>query len=516
MSISEEIIALRKRLEALSEKEADAPTDELEKALLPVFKEYRHLQDKNVAVLFSGGLDTSYIVHFLANVIGAKVTTIAANVGSTEPREISWDEQQQEIRKRALELGAIRHETPDCRKPLANLAMVAVKAEAALGGGFGHPPASSLSRTVISEAVIDYAVTHECNAIFHGSNGSQNNPYRFHYGLRHYAEKKGFALLPPGEKAWRKNQLVEATPNLDCPLTRDQEELYLKKFGVPIFKDPTAGNISTDENLCGNEREEAGISNPEQRYKVFKGEAKAEEDISVRFKHGVPVALKCGEEEWKNLPPLQMMEELNRIGYAHHIGEYDYAEARPNGLKVREIHVSPALTILNSAHSRLRSHIVAPEKDYIMRLLSQDWSTLVMECNLWTDPLREKLDKAFTQLNEPLTGEVSVALSQGRISAPSIKANGIRKEGTTPPVNSLEVGLHATAGPLTHDGRELTREQLLEPTDRDPMLKLHHACGDLIMRTSRAIATSGSSHCYPDKGIIRHAGTSRGTATVLR
>lgn len=507
MTAVSEAGALRQRLESLSEKGAPAPTDALEQALLPVFQEYRHLQNQNVIVLFSGGLDTSYIVHFLANVIGAKVTTIAANVGSTEPRETSWEDQQKVIGERAVALGATHHETPDCREKLAHLAMDAVKGEAALGGA-GHPPGSSLSRTVISEAVIDYATTHQCSAIFHGSNGSQNNPYRFHYGLRHYAKKKGFILLPPGETIRGEKQLVEATPNLDCPLTRDQEELYLNRFGVSVSRDPAAGNISTDTNLCGNEREEADLSNPEHRYKVFKGEAKADEEISLRFEKGVPVALKYGDQEWKNLSPLQMMEELNQIGCAHHIGEYDYAEARPNGLKVREIHVSPALTILNFAHSRLRAHIAAPEKDYIMRLLSHDWSTLVMECNLWTDPLREKLDQAFTQLNEPLTGEVSVTLAQGRIAAPRIKADGVRKEGTAPPVNSLEVGLHAMSGPLTQDGVHLSRAELLKPGTRDPMLQLHQVCADLIMQTSRAIATSGRAH-YRADGTHRFAGTYR-------
>lgn len=524
MSKTDTATELRARLEALSNGTGDSPATPLESALLPAFKQYRGLKGQKVLVLFSGGLDTSYIVHFLSHIVGAEVVTMTADVGTTEPRGASWAQEQESIRERAVTMGAVEHVMVDCREKLAELAMNAVNAEAQLDGGRGHPPGSSLSRVLISEAAIDTIDKVNGEAIFHGSNGTQNNPYRYHNALQHFGgqhkmivqnssgragyeaeraiaavlyEKRGelgslanlmITLLHEyGDKA---RHVLEATPNLDCPLERDMAEAYLKKFGISTKKDSVEGNISTDENLCGNEREEAGISDVGHLHYPLTHEPAAPLRLSIRFEKGKPVAMKQEDGDWEELAPLALMNTLNRLGYERHVGVFDNPESRPIGTREREIHVSPALTILNHAHYLLRKNTLTPYQSYLFNTLSNDWSTLVMEANQWVEPsdrprahLRERLDQAFQELNEAVTGEISLTLSHGRLVAPQIVSDNLMKSQDVTGVTSAEVESYAGL-PTTVDIVEpdktvfsiMQREKMQLPPSKGKLEALHQEC----------------------------------------
>lgn len=145
--------------------------------LLPLYKKYKHLEGEKVIVMFSGGLDTSFTSHFLQHIIGAEVTTVTVDVGSvTAPANMK------EVAARSIELKVSQHLTIDKREKLAELGFEAIQAEAKLGQE-GHHPASSLSRVAICDGIVETAKKYGITAVFHGSNGSQNNPYRFHNGL---------------------------------------------------------------------------------------------------------------------------------------------------------------------------------------------------------------------------------------------------------------------------------------------------------------------------------------------
>jgi tRNA(Ile)-lysidine synthase TilS/MesJ len=160
----------------LKSKAKDGTSEEdirnLLKAVLPFYKQHKNLLGKKVIVLFSGGLDTSFMAHILQNTIGAEVITFSANVGS-----VASAVNMKEIADRSKEVGATKHVEIDCREYLAELAFNAINSEATLGGvGMGHHPASSLSRVAICKSAIEYAGKNKVDALIHGSNGAQNNP----------------------------------------------------------------------------------------------------------------------------------------------------------------------------------------------------------------------------------------------------------------------------------------------------------------------------------------------------
>ncbi len=526
------ISELKQRLET-SSTHRTVPSDPLEKALLPVYNRYRNLKGQNVLVMFSGGLDTSYLVHFLSQVVGANVITFTVDVGSTEPREISWAAEQEKVAARAKEMGAAQHIAVDGRKKLAALAMQAVQAEAGLDGGRGHPPASSLSRVVISEEAINAATQNKCAVIMHGSNGLQNNPYRYFNALSHFAKKHGLtvynsaslsafheeikdvirtnadprkprgttgaiiSLLAKGaekipEGSLPSEALLEATPNLDCPMPRELAAKYLELAGHAVKKDIAEGAISTDENLCGNEREEAGLSNVGHRHYPIEVPPQAPVRISIRFAKGLPVALKEASKPWQAMEPLALMEKLNALGYARHIGVFDNSEARPVGTREREVHVSPALTILRHAHYLLRKNILPPYESHLFSALSNDWAALVMEANLYVEPshapqrnLRARLDEVFTKLGEKLDGEVTLTLDHGSLKEPQINSVRISDNADATPATTGFVEGYYAAPPVisTDDPASMIKalagyKQQPHPTERseDPRRLLHEEC----------------------------------------
>lgn len=366
---------------------------------------YAHFRGKNVMVLFSGGLDTSFITHLLTHEIGAYVTTFSGVVGSvTKPKSMH------EVIARSAEVGAIAHTEVDCQDALAALGVYAVQAEAQLGNGYGHHPASSLSRVVIAQAAIRYARDHKIQGIFHGSNGSQNNPYRFHSAFETFQISEGY-------------EVEECTPNLiDKGVPRDLQVLYLEENGIPLETVGFEKTVSHDRNLLGDEWEESDISNPEKIFDIRF--SKALEDsalpdqslrLGLRFKNGWVTELQIMGEAFKEMKSRDVFLTLNKLGLSYRLGIFDYPEGRPIGVRAREVHIAPAMHILIKARNWLKSYLLDDYTLAKLHNLSQHWSRLVMEKNLYCHPAREEIDRVFELFGRDINGDVFLTLEKGTI-----------------------------------------------------------------------------------------------------
>lgn len=419
-------VSLKTRLEKIM---PPATAKELEEALLPLFDKYKHLEGQKALVLFSGGLDTSFITHFLTHIIGAKVTTLSADVGS-----VTSPVNREEVAERSREVGATEHVNVDCRDALAELGMAAMRAEAQLGNGYGHPPASSLSRVVMCEAAVKTAKEKNIVALFHGSNGSQNNPYRFHSALKYYQQKEDY-------------EIEECTPNLGATtVSRDREQTYLEAAGITIKAQSFEENVSHDRNLLGDEWEEARIANPDNIYDMRSETlgnipVPAEpQRLGIRFEKGTPVALKMPEnEDFVPMTPRQIIETLNAAGLPYHIGMYDYSEGRPIGVRAREVHISPAMSILIKAHNWLKAYQFDDYTNAKLNALSQHWARWVMEKNLYVHPERRVMDSIFESFNADLNGEVTLTLEQEKITNLTSPHAAMHAEGTKLPATATQV-----------------------------------------------------------------------------
>lgn len=337
-------------------------------------------------------------------------------------------------------LGASSHAEVDCRGYLSQLALNAINAEATLGT-FGHHPASSLSRIAICEGAVRYAKEHDVAALVHGSNGSQNNSYRFMSALKHFGDLYG-------------HDVEELSPNLgSTTVARDMEALHLTAMGMSLKSKSFERNISHDRNLLGDEWEEDFLANPANPYDVRSTaltdlEAPtAAKKISIRFRNGYPVAIKTDESgEFCSKDMVEILEDLNEIGLKYRVGIHDYPEHRPIGINAREVHISPAMDMIIRSREWLRSYVLDRKTNIAYDHLSKVWTDLILQQNHYLTQEREKIDSLLKTASHDITGDVSMVLEQGLIGNFTSPHASSRMEGKVASATKEFVTSHVRSG----------------------------------------------------------------------
>lgn len=342
---------------------------------------------KRILLLFSGGLDTSFLVKFFSLELKCEVITVSFNLSGSKSNG---------LRKKALSLGAKEHIEMEATEEFLNeYCLFALKANARHNGA--HPLSSSLSRPLMAKLAVKLACQLNCDAVMHGSSGWQNNPARFNNAFRALSKK------------------VEVlTPILDLNIKREDEFEYLKFKGVVIEKKED-DLYSSDENIWSREIEDGNLENHtfEVSNEVYKFTNSIEDSpnfpefVEIEFKHGTPVSLN-GEK----LPFIEIVKKLNQTGGLHGVGRFDFFEDRVSGVKMREIHESPAAHILILAHKDLENTLLPKRLLSVKNYVDQIWSETVC-FGFWYHPLKKALDAFIEKSNEKINGGVRVKLYKG-------------------------------------------------------------------------------------------------------
>ena len=221
---------------------------------------------KRVVLAYSGGLDTSVAVRWMAEEWGLEVIAVAADVGQGG----EW----QAIKDRALAAGAAEAVVLDVREEYANdFVAPALKANAKYEGKY--PLISSLSRPVIVKHLVAAARTYGADAIAHGCTGKGNDQVRF--------EVSTSALAP---------DLEVLAPVRGWGLSREQSIDYAEQWGIPITVTKSSP-YSIDQNLWGRTIE-CGILEdpweqpPEEVYELTTPTATGPTELTIRFEEGLP------------------------------------------------------------------------------------------------------------------------------------------------------------------------------------------------------------------------------------
>jgi argininosuccinate synthase len=347
---------------------------------------------RRVVLAYSGGLDTSVAVRWIAEEWGAEVIALAADVGQGGDFDA--------IRERALAAGAVEAIVADVRAEFAREYVApAIRANSLYEGKY--PLVSALSRPVIARHLVAAAREHGAEAVAHGCTGKGNDQVRFEVSLR--------ALAP---------DLDVLAPVRVWGLTRADSIAYARRFEVPITV--TRHNpYSVDENLVGRaiecgEMEDPWVAPPEHVYELTRavsGRPPDPRELVVRFEQGVPVAL---DDEGAELH--EMIPRLGEIVGAYGWGRIDMVENRRVGIKSRETYECPGSLALIAAHADLES--ITLERD-VMReksRLETRYAELVYD-GLWFSPLREALDAFVASTQRHVTGDVRLRLEPGRCFA---------------------------------------------------------------------------------------------------
>ncbi|ASU84625.1 argininosuccinate synthase [Nocardiopsis gilva YIM 90087] len=344
---------------------------------------------ERVVLAYSGGLDTSVAIGWIAEETGAEVVAVAIDCGQ-------GGEDLDVVRQRALDCGAVEAVVADAKDEFANeYCLPALRANALYMDRY--PLVSALSRPLIVKHLADAARYHGATMVAHGCTGKGNDQVRFEAGLA--------ALFP---------ELKVLAPVRDSGMTRDKAIAFAEEKGLPIDVSKKSP-YSIDQNLFGRAVETGflediwnGPIEDVYAYTANPAEPREADEVVISFENGVPTAI-----DGKELTPLQVIEEMNRRAGAQGVGRIDMVEDRLVGIKSREVYEAPGAIALITAHQELENVTVERELARFKRGVDQRWGELVYD-GLWFSPLKGALDGFVEEANRHVTGDVRMELHGGR------------------------------------------------------------------------------------------------------
>lgn len=343
---------------------------------------------KRVILAYSGGLDTSVAIKWLADKYSVDIIAFTANIGGVGNLE--------EIRQKALNLGAVKAYVLDASEIfISSFVFPALKANAIYEGQY--PLATALGRPLMAKLLVDLAKKEEAFAVAHGSTGKGNDQVRFDVSVT--------ALAP---------DLKILAPAREWKMTREKTIAYAKKHKIPIpitSKSP----YSIDENLWGRSiecgiLEDPWVEPPEDAYswtKALSNTPDKPEYLEIGFDKGIPISL-----NGKRIAAVRLIEKLNQIAGKHGIGRIDHIESRLVGIKSREIYEAPAAQVLLTVHKALEAMILSKEQLRLKDKMSIEFSDIIYN-GLWFTAYREDLSAYIDSTQRFVSGLVRARLHKG-------------------------------------------------------------------------------------------------------
>ncbi|MFD1213533.1 argininosuccinate synthase [Arthrobacter sp. GCM10027362] len=342
-----------------------------------------------IVLAYSGGLDTSVAIGWIAEATGAEVIAVAVDVGQ-------GGESLETIRQRALDCGAVEAYIADARDEFAaEYCMPALKANALYMDAY--PLVSALSRPVIVKHLVAAARKFGATTVSHGCTGKGNDQVRFEVGIQ---------TLGPDLKC--------IAPVRDLALTRDKAIAYAEQKNLPIVttkKNP----FSIDQNVWGRAVETGflediwnGPTKDVYDYTASPEFPPVADEVVITFKEGIPVAL-----DGNPVTPLQAIQQLNHRAGAQGVGRIDIVEDRLVGIKSREVYEAPGAMALIAAHKELENVTIEREQARFKKTVGQRWTELVYD-GQWFSPLKRSLDTFIEDTQRYVSGDIRMELHGGR------------------------------------------------------------------------------------------------------
>jgi len=354
---------------------------------------------ERIVLAYSGGLDTSVGIGWIAEETGAEVVAVAVDLGQ-------GGEDLETIRQRALDCGAVEAVVADARAEFADeYCLPALQANALYMDRY--PLVSALSRPVIVKHLAEAAKYHGATTVAHGCTGKGNDQVRFEVGIG--------ALAP---------DLKVIAPVRDFAWTREKAIAYAEERNLPI--DVTKKSpFSIDQNVWGRAVETGFLEDlwnaPTKDVYAYTEDPtvnfQAPDEVVITFDKGVPVAI-----DGETVSVLEAIQQLNRRAGAQGVGRLDMVEDRLVGIKSREIYEAPGAIALITAHQELENVTVERDLARFKRTVDQRWGELVYD-GLWFSPLKYALDTFIQKSQEHVSGEIRMVLHGG-----SAVVNGRRSD----------------------------------------------------------------------------------------
>ncbi len=353
---------------------------------------------KKVVLAYSGGLDTSVMLHWLKFNQGYDVYCMTADVGQGEELDGLHD--------KAIKSGAIGLSVVDLRETFVrDYVFPAIQANAVYEGYYLL--GTSLARPPIAKALVEVAVQEKAFAISHGSTGKGNDQVRFELGA--YALEPSIQVIAP----WRTWPYKSRTDLIN----------YCKEHGIPITV-TAAKPYSTDRNLLhisfeGGILEDPWRAPPADMFRLSVDPKLApdeSEDVEIAFEDGIPVSI-----GGVSLGPVALLERANALGGKHGVGRVDIVENRYVGIKSRGVYETPGGTLLYHAHRAVESLVLDREVMNLRDGLVPQFTRLIYN-GYWFSPEMKQMLAFMRGVQQGVTGVARLQLYKGNVTVTGRKA----------------------------------------------------------------------------------------------
>lgn len=349
------------------------------------------MSKKKIVLAYSGGLDTSIILKWLAKEYDAEVIAFVADLGQGEDLE--------ETREKALKTGASKVYVEDLKEEFVkDFVFPAIKCNSVYEGVYLL--GTSLARPLIAKKQIEIAQKEGAFAVSHGSTGKGNDQVRFE--LTYYALDPNIRVIAPWRE-WNfksRNDLIDFAKDngIDIPVTQKK----------PYSCDRNLLHISYEGGIL----EDPWAEPPEDMFEMTLSPEEAPDSptyIDVDFESGEPVKV-----DGKELSSAEILSVLNDIGGKNGVGRVDLVENRFVGMKSRGVYETPGGTILHVAHRSVESITLDREVMHLRDSLIPKISEL-MYYGFWYSPEFDVLMAAINESQKNVTGTVKLKIYKGNI-----------------------------------------------------------------------------------------------------
>lgn len=346
---------------------------------------------KPIVLAYSGGLDTSFLVPWVAENTGRPVITVTVDTGGIDAATART------LAERSRALGAVEHHQVDARadyyeQVLRFLIMGNVRR------GQLYPLCVGAERVMQAQTMARMARELGTNMIAHGCTAAGNDQVRFEVALR--------TLAP---------DLEVLAPVRDRAFKRQEELDYLRQRNLPVPPFGAAYSINRGlwgVTIGGTETLTSTGSIPDSAWVLTRDaftQPRQPERHVISFERGRPVAL-----DGKRLSAVQVIEALETIAAAFGIGRGIHLGDTIIGTKGRVAFEAPAAETLLTAHRELEKLVLTGRQQRIKELVAQPYGDLVHEGQL-LDPVCRDIEALLESSQSRVTGDVSTLMRPGQL-----------------------------------------------------------------------------------------------------
>ena len=341
------------------------------------------MSNKKVVVAFSGGLDTSYTVMYLAKEKGYEVYAACADTGGFSPEQLKTNEAN------AYKLGATNYVTLDVTKEYYAKSLKYMVYGNVLRNGT-YPISVSSERIFQGIAIARYAKSIGAQAIAHGSTGAGNDQVRF---------DMTFLVMCP--------EMEIITLTRDGNLSRQSEVDYLNAHG--FYADFTKLKYSYNvgiwgTSICGGEILDSTKGLPESAY-LKQVSKSGSEILSLGFEQGELCSVNGKSYEDK----IEAIKAVETIGAAYGIGRDMHVGDTIIGIKGRVGFEAAAPMLIIAAHKFLEKFTLSKWQQYWKDQVA-NWYGMFLHESQYLEPVMRDIEAMLESSQRNVTGTVTLEL----------------------------------------------------------------------------------------------------------